>query len=104
MIQGVNTALPVGFYDTSANVRVYVSRVELTKQCIEELHRNEPAKTKLFADILALPGIVMLVGRPYEVFIQKGDLYSFDEQHPRILDLLLAANLGPLQPASDLKQ
>lgn len=96
--------LLVGHYDTSANVRVYVSRAELTHLVIENLNRNEPAKTRLFAEILALPGIVMLVGKPYEVFVQKGDLYSWDEIHGRILDMLLAANLMPLASGSERKQ
>jgi hypothetical protein len=96
--------LPVAFYDPSPNVRVYLSRTELTQLPQETVHRNEMAHTKLFADVLALPGVAMLVGKPYELVVQKADLWEFDEIHPKVLDFLLAANLIPMTPASDRKQ
>lgn len=99
-----STALPVGYYDVSANVRVYLSRVELTNLPIETLHRNEAAQTKLFGDIVQKPGVAMLCGKPFELLVQKGDMYSWDEVHRRVLDELLAVNLLPMTPASDAKQ
>lgn len=95
---------PVQFYDAGANIRVYVSRAELTARPIESVHRHETAETKLFADILAHPGVVMVVGKPYELAVQKADLYAWDEIHPRVLDELLAVNLIPMTPISDAKQ
>jgi hypothetical protein len=83
---------------------VYLSRVELTQLPIETLHRHEPAQTKLFGDILAGPGVAMLVGKPFETAVQKADLFTWDEIHPRVLDRLLAVNLLPMTPASDAKQ
>jgi hypothetical protein len=94
----------VAYYDASPNVRVYVSRVELTNLPTETIHRNERTENRLFSDILAKPGVATLVGKPYEIFVQKGDLFTWDEIHPRVLDLLLAVNLGPMTPASDAKQ
>jgi hypothetical protein len=96
--------LPVAFYDASANVRVYLSRTELTQAAEEQRRRHEIPQTKLFADILALPGVAMVIGRPYELIVQKADLWDFDEIHPKILDLVLAVNLIPMTPASTLKQ
>lgn len=96
--------LPVAFYDPSPNVRVYLSRTELTQLPQETVHRHERPQTKLFDQVLALPGIVMLVGKPYELVVQKADLWDFDEIHPKVLDFLLAANLMPMTPISTAKQ
>lgn len=95
---------PFGFYDHSGNVRSYLSRAELTKLPVEQLHRYEPAQTPLFKAVLAIPGVVTIIGKPYEILVQKADLYAWEELHPAIMDLIMAANLGPLQPASSLKQ
>jgi hypothetical protein len=99
-----NQTLPVGYLDMSASVRVYFSRADLTDCAQETVHRHETAQTKLFTEAAVVPGVVMIVGKPYELVVQKAELYTWAEIHPKLLDLVLAANLGPMQPASDTKQ
>jgi hypothetical protein len=96
--------LPFGFYDVNANVRVYVSRAELTTLPIETLHRHETTNTKLFADVLITPGIAAIVGQPYQMVVEKAELWSWDEIHPRVMDHLIAANIVAMPPMTERKQ
>jgi len=45
----------------------------------------------------------MIVGKPYEIVLQKGDLFAWDEIHPKVLDLLFSANIGGMK-CSETKQ
>jgi len=94
---GGTEAAVVGFHEADTHVRVYLSRAELTKAPIEQLPRNSGTQTKLFADLLAIPGVAMIVGKPYEVALQKADLYSWEEIHGKVMDLMFSANIGFLE-------
>jgi hypothetical protein len=95
---------PIHVVEHSKLVRVYLSHAELTQLPIETLHRHEPAQTEIFGKILQLPGVATVIGKPYEVVVQRADLHNWSGIHQKILDLLFLANIELIQPASDAKQ
>jgi hypothetical protein len=73
---------------------------------VEQVHRFGHAQTELFTQVSQIPGVAMIIGKPYELIVQKAELHSWDADkiHASIMDLLLLVNVGSVSPASELPQ
>ena len=86
------------------HTRIYYSRALLTTLPDEIVARNTQPQTDVAVQLLNIPGVQIVQTSAYSVLIQKAVLYSFDEMHTAITDVLLGYNISAIQPVSNKEQ
>lgn len=86
------------------HTRIYYSRALLTTSPDEIVAKNSQPTADVAAQLLNIPGVQIVQTSAYSVLIQKAALYTFDEMHAAITDVLLGYNITSIQPASDKEQ
>jgi hypothetical protein len=94
----------VAWQPNEGNMSSFASREELTQIPMETAIRHQKVKGELLQTVLRIPGVVGASIRPYDLTVEKADLWSWDEIKPKIWDLLLAVNVPAMTPASEMKQ
>jgi hypothetical protein len=95
----LTAALPSLQFEPGPNfhIRLYHSREPMTDLAEESVRRNGRAYTPLFNRILAVPGVMGIIGRPYLCYLEKSPMFSWDEVHFE-MEALFGAKIVPMFP------
>ena len=73
---------------TNDNVRIYHARVEMTDKYDRAERGFSLCDSEFFRQLLSVPGVQSLHGKGYEVWIEKGKAFSWDEVESKIKELI----------------
>lgn len=73
---------------TNEHVRIYHARVEMSDKYEHTERGFSLPESEFFRQLLYTPGVQSLHGKGYEVWIEKGKAFSWDEVESKITELI----------------